>query len=105
MDTQEQPLDCTLEGSELVERIEAWQQVVSRATAREAKDGRLVARYPKDARLLDRLRELIAAEAECCPFLDFSVDERADSIVTELRLPEATPAPMRSLILGLFGAA
>jgi hypothetical protein len=101
MATQEQSVACTLEESELVERVEAWQQVVSHATGQEVEDDRVVTTYPQDARLLDRLRELIAAEAECCPFLEFSVDERRDSIVTELRFAEGTPASMRDMVLGL----
>ncbi len=89
--------------------MEAWRQVVSRATSHDIHYGRvvatypIVATYPKDARLLDRLHELIAAEAECCPFLEFTVEERPDSVLTELRLPEETPARMRTLIVGLFG--
>ncbi len=83
--------------------MEAWRQVVSRATSHDIHYGRVVATYPKDARLLDRLHELIAAEAECCPFLEFTVEERPDSVLTELRLPEETPARMRTLIVGLFG--
>ncbi len=44
--------------------------------------------YPNDPQLRHRLRELIAAEAECCSFLRFDLHERPDTIVTEVRLPE-----------------
>lgn len=47
--------------------------------------------------------QILDAEATCCPFLAFSVDETPDLIVTELRLPEELPAPMRTLILELIG--
>jgi hypothetical protein len=94
---------CALEGSELLERIHAWQGVVSRATTRRVEGSRLVATYPNDAQLLTTLRGLIVAEASCCPFLEFRVEERPDRIVTELRLPEEMPGPMKTLILELMG--
>lgn len=102
MDRPRQPLVCTLEEAELGARIEAWQQVVARATSRRIEDGRVVATYPKDAQLLARLRELIAAEAECCSFLRFTLEERPDAIVTELRLPDDLAAPMRARVVELF---
>lgn len=104
MAPQEQSVACSLEARELIERIEAWQQVVSHATGHEVEDDRVVTTYPQNAQLLDRLRGLIAAEAECCSFLDFSVHERRGSIVTELRFGKETPAPLRSRILELFAS-
>jgi hypothetical protein len=102
MDTP-QPLACTLEGPDLVERIEAWREVAALATTRRVEDGRVVALYPKDPRILVRLRELIAAEAECCAFLRFDVDETPDAIVTELRLPDELADSTRTRIAALFG--
>jgi hypothetical protein len=81
---------CTLDGSELLARIHAWQQVTSRATSRRVEDTRIVATYPNDPRLLKQLRELIDAEAACCPFLEFALEEKADSLVAELRFPPDT---------------
>jgi hypothetical protein len=103
MDTPAPTLACALEGAELLARIQAWQAVVSRATSRRVVDSRLIATYPNDIQLLQQLRELIDSEARCCAFLEFSVEERPDLIVTELRLPEEMPAPMRSVILELMG--
>ena len=79
---------CTLEGDELVDRINAWREVVSRATERRVEDSLAVASYPNDGELLEQLRGLIEAEASCCSFLQFTLEVRADRIVTELRLPE-----------------
>jgi hypothetical protein len=103
MDTPAQPLACSLEGSALVGRMDAWQEVVRRATSRRVERDRVVAIYPNDPDLRDRLHELIAAEAECCGFLRFDLDERPDTIVTELRLPDGMTDSTRSLILELFG--
>jgi hypothetical protein len=97
------PLTCTLDEVALDERIRDWQGVVARATSRRVEDGRVVATYPNDAQLLARLRELIAAEAECCSFLRFRLDEMPDAIVTELRLPDDLPPSMRARVAELFG--
>ena len=96
MDQPAQPLVSRLDGAELVDRIDAWREVVALATTRHVEDGRLAAVYPKDAQILARLRELIAAEAECCSFLRFSLEETSDAILTELRLPEDVPDSMRT---------
>jgi hypothetical protein len=96
---------CTLEGSELLARMRAWQEVTSQATSRRVEDTRIVATYPNDALLLQQLRELIEAEAACCSFLEFGLEEKADSVETELRFPQEMPADMRTLILELIGAS
>jgi hypothetical protein len=103
MTTPAQPSACTLEGPELLARMTAWQQVASRAMSRRVEATGIIATYPKDAQLLEQLRELIAAEAACCSLLEFSLDERPDSIVAELRFPQAMSGPMRTLILEFIG--
>jgi hypothetical protein len=98
-----QPLSCSLEGPEFLDRIEAWREVVQRATFRGMDGDRVVAVYPNDAEILGRLRELIAAEAECCSFLLFDVEESPDAILTEVRLPEGLPDSTRTQVVALFG--
>ncbi len=103
MDDQAQPLTCSLEDADLVARLAAWHEVLRRATSRRVDGGRVVATYPRDAELLRRLCELIAAEAACCSFLHFGLDETPDSIVTELRLPQDLPDALRAQICEVFG--
>jgi hypothetical protein len=103
MDQPAQPIACRLDGADLADRIEAWREVVQRATSRGVEGDCVVAVYPNDAQLLDRLRELIAAEAECCSFLRFSLEATPDAILTELRLPEELPESMRTRVVALFG--
>jgi hypothetical protein len=94
---------CTLEDSELLARIQAWQRITRQATSRQVEETRIVATYPTDAQLLRELRALIDAEAECCSFLEFTVEEKADAVVTELRFLPDTPPAMRTLILDVLG--
>jgi hypothetical protein len=105
METPQQPLACTLEAAELGDRLRAWSEVLPRASTRRTEDGRVVATYPKDAELLSRLRELIAAEANCCSFLDFRLEERPDAIVVELRLPDGVPASLAGVFGGYLSRA
>jgi hypothetical protein len=103
MDTQANAAICTLQGSELLARVEAWKQIVNRATSRRTEGDRILATYQNDPALLRRLRDLIEAEAACCSFLEFSIEERRDDIRTELRLPKELPDSMKAMILTLVG--
>ncbi len=79
---------CTLEGAEMAERIRAWQAVSSRAVSREVRDDGITSVYPADPELIGRLTDLIAAEAVCCSFLEFTIQEEGDRVVVELTFPE-----------------
>lgn len=104
MDTTAEPLPytCTLVGDELADRVQAWQRVLRRAIDRRVEGSRAVAIYPNDGHLLEQLRGLVQAEASCCSFLEFTLEEREGRIVTELRLREEVPTPMKALILDLM---
>ena len=65
---------CSLSGLELVERITEWAEVASHATSRHVEKGRIVSTYPLEEQVLQQLRKLFAAEAECCPFMQFDVE-------------------------------
>ena len=103
MDGPAQPLACSLDGTDLAARLDAWREVLARATTRHVEDGRVVASYPNEPELHERLRELIALEHECCSFLHFDIEERADAIVTDLRLPEDLGGETRIPVLEVFG--
>ena len=96
------PYTCTLVGDELADRVQAWQRVLRRAIDRRVEGSRAVAIYPNDGHLLEQLRGLVQAEASCCSFLEFTLEEREGRIVTELRLREEVPTPMKALILDLM---
>ena len=94
------PIACSLSAAEQGERRDAAQRLVAAALL--------------DARVTDRgamlrfsgaaepaLRELIAAERECCPFLTFELSERGDG----LSLAVSGPPEARPIVLELFGLA
>lgn len=100
MNKPEQHLACTLSGPELVERIQEWASVASHAKSRHVEEGRVVSVYPSDPRLLERMQELIAAEAECCPFLHFDIQQEAEEMIVELRVPKDMTEAL-AVMLGL----
>ena len=98
--TNTETLACSLSGPDLVERIREWGHVASHATSRHVEKGRIVSTYPPDQQLLRQLRKLIAAEAECCPFMQFTVEEGPDQVEVELRVPEDMSEAL-AVMLGL----
>jgi hypothetical protein len=91
---------CSLSSEAFQQRLADWSEVTSKGTTRHLDDGRIVTTYPRNAHLLERLRALIAAEAECCSFLDFEVTERANEIVVELRIPDGAADDLVSVFDG-----
>lgn len=94
---------CSLSGPDLVERMAEWGRVASQATTRHVEPGRIVSTYPPDQRLLQQLRKLIAAEADCCSFMHFDVDEGPDEVVVDLRVPEDMSEGL-AVMLGLVAS-
>ncbi|MDQ3987312.1 MAG: hypothetical protein M3280_12550 [Actinomycetota bacterium] len=88
-----------MSGPELVERIKEWGRVASRATSRHVGKGRIVSTFPRDRELVQQLRRLIAAEARCCSFMQFNVEERPEQVVVELRVPD----DMSETLAGILG--
>ncbi len=92
------PNGCSLDSSEMVERVTAWREVSSYAISREVHSDRITSVYPSDPELNGRLKELIAAEAICCSFLKFNVQERDDQTVVELTFPKEARSLVESVI-------
>ncbi len=89
---------CTLSSEEMVERVKAWRAVASRALSREVHPDRITAVYPSDPELIAQLNELVAAEATCCSFLRFKVEEGPRQTAVELTFPEDARALIESVM-------
>lgn len=85
---QNEPLGCSLDARDLAHRMREWSHVAARALSSHVEGSRIIAIYPNDPGLLQRLRELITAEARCCPFMKFNLQESVHEVVVELRLPD-----------------
>jgi MerR family copper efflux transcriptional regulator len=88
MDT---PIACSLPPAAFRERRASIDQMVGDALrSRERIDGGLRATFSAEAE--PALRDLIAAEAECCPFLRMDLTRSGDAVVLDVTGPnEAQP--------------
>lgn len=94
-----EPIACTLNGTDLAERIGQWQQLLVQAHQREAIDGGLRIHLP--ATSVGPIAELAAAEQQCCSFFDFTLHLSGGELRLEVRAPEHA-AP---LLADVFGTA
>jgi hypothetical protein len=85
------PIACTLTGASLQERAAWLSRLGDAALVEGRRDGdRLQLRFRAPA--ADDVRELVRAEGECCPFLDFRVREAAGEVrLTVSGAPAAGP--------------
>ena len=63
--------DCSLDPEALATRIAEWHELDRAALSRRTPPEGLEVRYRLEPGVAERLLELIAAEAECCPGLTF----------------------------------
>jgi hypothetical protein len=86
----DKPIACSLSAADLERRRARWEALADGALIERAQrlEGvRLVYRAEPGAE--QELRELVALEAECCPFLDFSVTPQDGRLVLDVTGPEA----------------
>ncbi len=86
------PLACTLGPIDAADRSRRWRQLAAEAApvARRT-EGRLEVRYQPGPGVLDELAALAAAEAECCPFVDWAVTEQAGDPTLVVSAPADQP--------------
>src|SRR4051794_11468584 len=87
--TIENPTACSLDASRLERRLAAIAAVgadslISRAVNG---DGHHLLRFRPRAGTRNRLEEIVAAEAECCSFLDLQLSEEGGTLVLWIAAP------------------
>jgi hypothetical protein len=95
-----EPVACSLSAAALDERRARWQALGERALveAGQRVDGARQV-YRADAGVEQELRELVALEAECCPFLEFEVSVGDGRVVLDVRGPEAAASLVESFVM------
>lgn len=86
-----EPIACSLSPNELRDRSEGWQSLSDRALLDVSQEaGRVTATYRAEKGIADRLTELIEAEKECCPFLNFEMTNREEIVSVAVTYPPDT---------------
>lgn len=99
--TDPDPATCSLGAGALEERLAAIAEVgADSLVSHRVEGGRHLLRFRAEARTLRRLEQIQAAEAECCPVLELSLDRRGDELVLAI----AAPRQAQALADGLAGA-
>jgi len=98
----EDPAACSLDSGALAQRLTAIAEAgAGSLISRQAEDGRHLLRFRADAATRTRLEEIVAAEAECCSFLDLALDQKAGELVLSIAAPRGGQA-LADALAGAF---
>jgi hypothetical protein len=87
--TNPKPVACSLESNDLQRRLDEIAAVGAASLIdRGTENGKHRLLFRSDPRTRCRLEEIVAAEAECCSFLDLELTEHGGELVLTLTAPE-----------------
>lgn len=86
--TDDTPIACSLGAGELKKRLAVIAEIGDSLISREVEGGRHLLRFRAGAATRTQLEEIVAAEAECCSFLDLSLDGEGNELVLSIAAPE-----------------
>lgn len=99
------PIACSLSAGDLKQRLAAIAEIGEESLVdHETDDGRHLLRFRSDAETRKRLEEIVAAEAECCSFLDLALGERGGELILSLAAPQEGQAVADELAAAFAGA-
>jgi hypothetical protein len=87
--TDEIPIACSLDAADLQRRLEEISKLGAESlVARETGGDRHLLRFRNDAVTRARLEAIVAAETQCCAFLDLSLAHDGDELVLSIVAPD-----------------
>jgi hypothetical protein len=98
------PIACSLTAAELPLRqaeIRALGSVGLVDVTQE--DGRAVLHFRPDPQIRERVEAIVAAESECCAFLEFKVEHGAEATVLTVSAPNGGAETVRELAATFAG--
>ena len=103
---KELPIACTLNGADLRERLAEMADVGRSALlSAETGSGTAVLRFREADGVSDRLARIVAAEGECCAFLDMELEARDGSLKLTIDSPEGAEPVVEELVAAFSGRA
>jgi hypothetical protein len=95
---QELPIACTLSGPDLHARLAEIKSLGDDGLIDvDGTPGSRVLRFRRSEEVSSRLTGIVEAEAQCCAFLDMTIDESADLISLTITGPEGSEAVVDEL--------
>lgn len=86
--TDTPPNSCSLSTGDLEHRLADIAAIGRESLVGRTTEGRRhLLRFRSDADTRNRLEEVVAAEAACCSFLDFALQERGGELILSLAAP------------------
>jgi hypothetical protein len=83
--TEALPITCSLNAGDLKQRLTAIGEIGKESLIdHTTKNGRHLLRFRTTAETRKRLEEIVAAEAECCSFLDLALEERDGELIVAI---------------------
>lgn len=99
------PVACSLDAGKLEQRLAAIGETGTHGLVSHSVEGDShLLRFRTDPTTRRRLEGIVAAEAECCPFLDLSLSEEGDELVLSITAPEDGRAVAAELAGAFTGA-
>jgi hypothetical protein len=103
---EELPVVCSLAAGELEARLAAIGAVGAEGLIEHrAEGGRHLLRFRADARTRERLEWIVAAEEECCAFLDLSLTQGCCDLRLTVAAPEAGQTTAAAFALAFAAGA
>jgi hypothetical protein len=101
----DQPIACSLGASDYERRLAEIAAVAGESlTDHAVQDGRHILRFRARHATRERLSAIVAAEADCCPFLDLELQDTEDGLVLTIAAPEEGQPIAEELALAFAGA-
>ena len=101
--SQDLPIACSLTAAELPARLAEIEALGRDALVRREADGRL--RFHGDERTRERLEAIVAAESQCCSFLDFELRRDGTELVLSIDAPAEAAGVADALASAFTGRA
>lgn len=84
----ELPIACTLDANDMTARLALIDELAADSLLdQRSTDTGVRLRLRDTAEIEQRMRELVAAEEKCCPFMGFRLDHRDGDLVLEITAP------------------
>lgn len=85
----ETPVACSLDAGQLKKRLAAIDEVGARSlTSRTVEGNRHLLRFRRSRKTRRQLEAIVAAEADCCSFLELWLREDGENLVLSISAPD-----------------